>query len=346
MKTTTLVVATTLLVACGGQGPPDGAAPADPAAPPTSVSTSSSSPGATGGATLDVALQGLMAVSEGRITEAEQEREVLWAWMIDTRNPTTTNKPPCVTGTIDPSLYPLHEPALFVAGGRITDENGADVGNMVDLTEEDVVIHTGDEAAASMSLAALVSGDEFQSLGLDPALALGEAKPELTAAVPGQVAPPLVTRVRFQGGFRAEARANTCAGMESWFVMVDKAKCDSAAPGVALGEEVRLTQANVSAVRVELTKRGTTTTRRLTITPTGPQLAIAVRNVMKRHHPDEVDLRTVPLDYCEAIGHHLDTYRWFYALTADPNPSCLVPCVTTRSVSGGFKCPIPNPGGP
>lgn len=325
MKRTPLVLAITLLATQGGH--PQPATAAAPEAPASG--------------TLALALQGLMAVSEGQVDTGSGPTDVLWAWMIDTRDPAGANRPPCVAGPIDPHDYPLHVPVLWVEGGAVTDETGTGVGNLIDLADQDVVIDTGRQGFGAIDLAALVSADELVQAGLDPANALPEVLPALLVSAHGSVAAPLVTRVRILGADSVAALADTCGPARHYTLAPGVDSCAYQDPGAPFAHEVRLAQAAVTGISVHLRRRDGSSARTLTITPTASTLEVSVRNVM-------AGFEAKPIDHCSDGMDHLAAYRWFYALTdygSLPQTCSLVPC-QVAGTSGGFKCPIPNPGGP
>lgn len=291
---------------------------------------------------LQIALQGLMAASEGTV----HDRNLLWAWMIDTRDPNGKNRPPCVApGPVLLADYPLHLPVLYVQEGSIYEDNSPLGERLIDLTRQDVVVDTGGTGDGTRDLTALISGPELKSLGLDPGQALQEVRDPLVD--PEILDESLVARVRIVGAYDARAQANTCPGMDRTFSMAHQVDCDPTGDGVPFGEEILLKQEDVAEVVVRLTDHnaGGGRSRTLTIRPTGSRLTIAVRNVMQQHSGGKVDLNTVPIEYCESTSHHFDTYRWFYSLSDVKTASCLVPCQAAKA-RGGFKCPIPDPGGP
>lgn len=340
MKCNSLILCSILLVACGTKTPaPDAETPRAPTSDPTDQELAVT---ATTTASLELALQGLMAVSEGEVDDGSGPRNVLWAWMVDTRDPNGADRPPCVTGTVDRHDYPLHVPVLYVDGGTVTDDAGDVLGNLIDLTDQDVVIDTGRSGFGAVDLTSLVSEGEFSTIGVDRKHALLEVKSGLGEHPPSNIAGPLIARVRIRGADSVEALFDTC-GQGKKFTMaagVDGCSEGDGNGGADFAHEVRVRQAVVDALVVHRWRPDGSSAGKLTITPTGATLRVSVRNVMEPY-------KSVHIDACPPGLEHLQAYRWFYALThfTPPEGCSLVPC-QVGGTSGGFKCPIPDPGGP
>jgi len=359
-----------VLVGCGGGGT-GGAGSSDSGAP--AAGAANAAPGlASTAVPVQMVFEGLIAFEQ---VDKNYPEKGMYALMVNaSKADPGANRPPCSKANVD---YPDHETGIYVEGATMTlsidGGQPSSAGPLVMIEDEDItykVDPTSPYVTTPASLAKLV--DEIELYWASGNAANGKILVDHGKYTGSDAikSPYLAGRVFLNSGVVA-ARANVCAEQPDEFVLYAfkeigqpdatycrppdkvKEKCikddcrnnndeynvvSKVKAPVELGEDVLVTHAVANTVTLTLINANGRK-RELVLTPVNnaKQIRINFRNV-KRHYIDQ------PGDICKPA--HLESYQWYYYLTADPAKSACtwIPCLYP-SMAGGGKCPNPGPGG-